>query len=137
MTPRIGKFDQSQIFQWSDGTNFNGAAIIGLTRPTADGTPQTAWINVNYGDTDENLPLPTSFALIPIQDGKLDDALGLFYNEDITPPNTQYVHYIIDSTMRIIAGPGNLFTVNSATVTLPLLTLNAPLTNGSIIPVPA
>lgn len=137
MTPRVGKFNQSQIFQWSNGVNFNGAAIIALTRPTQDGTAATAWISVNYGDTDENLPLPQSFARIPIQDGKLDDSLGLFYNEDITPPETQYVHYIIDSTLRIIAGPGTLFTVNSESVTLPSLTLPAPVTAGSIVPVPA
>jgi hypothetical protein len=136
MTPRIGKFSQS-VIQWSDGSNFNGAAIIGLTRPTVNGTPQTAWINVNYGDTNENLPLPLSFALIPIKDGKLSDALGLFYNEDITPPNTQYVHYMIDSTYKIIAGPGTLFTVNTPVITLPALALPAPVTQGSIVPVPA
>lgn len=136
MTPRISKFSQTQNFTWSNGDLFNGAAIIALVIPTQDGTSATVWPDANYGDTDILLTLPKSFARVPINDGKLNDTLGLFYNADITPPNTQYVHYITDSNNKVVAGPGALFTASSGFITLPTLTINAPISTGAVIPVP-
>lgn len=134
---RTSKFDQSQVFQWDNGDLFNGGAIIALTVPTVDGLSATAWLSVNLGDVWQKIPLPLNFAFVPIKDGKLSDTLGLFYNEDITPPNTQYIHYIVDATRKLIAGPGIVFTVNSDTTTLPTLVLPEPEIPGSVIPVPA
>jgi hypothetical protein len=134
---RKSKFDQTQIFQWDNGDLFNGGAIIAMTIPTVNGTSATPWLSINLGDTWYKLSLPLNFAFVPIKDGKISDALGLFYNEDITPPNTQYIHYIVDATRKIIAGPGTVFTVNSDITTLPTLVLPEPEIPGSIIPVPA
>jgi hypothetical protein len=134
--PRKAKFSQAQSFTWSDDSEFNGSAIIGLVIPTADGTAENVWPRINYGGTDLLFSLPKSFAKIPIQKGKLSSNLGLYYNADITPPNTQYVHYIIDSNNKVIAGPGALFTVSSDPITLPTLTLTAPSTTNAVAPVP-
>ncbi|CAB4142894.1 hypothetical protein UFOVP434_48 [uncultured Caudovirales phage] len=134
--PRKAKFSQSQTFTWSNGQSFDGAAIIGLVIPTQSGTAETVWPMVNYGNTDLPFALPKSFARIPIKEGVLSNNLGLFYNDDITPPNTQYVHYIIDANEKVIAGPGTFFTVSTTPITLPTLTLTAPTTTNAVAPVP-
>lgn len=135
-TPRKAKFSQTQSFTWSTGEAFSGAAIIGVVIPTTGGTAETVYPEINYGDHSENYPLPKNFARVPIHNGRLTDALGLWYNADITPPNTQYVHYIIDSTNRVVAGPGTFFTVSSDPITLPTLTLTSPVTTNAVAPVP-
>jgi hypothetical protein len=134
--PRKAKFSQDQIFTWSNGALFNGSAIIGLVIPTVSGTADTVWPEINYGNTNLFFSLPKSFAKIPIKEGKLSSDLGLFYNTDITPPNTQYIHYIIDSNNKVISGPGSLFTVSSTPVTLPTLTITVPTTTNAVAPVP-
>ncbi len=135
-TPRKATFSQTQTFTWSTGQAFNGAAIVGVVIPTTGGTTETVYPEINYGNVPENYPLPKGFARIPIDDGKLHSNLGLFYNSDITPPNTQYVHYIIDSTNKLVAGPGALFTVSASPITLPTLTLTSPVTTNAVAPVP-
>ena len=133
---RKALFSQAQTFSWSNGDLFNGAAIIGLVVPTLSGTAATVWPQVNYGETFDNVPLPKSFAKIPITEGKLDSSLGLFYTSEMTPPNIQYIHYIMDSTNKVIAGPGTLFNVTSSPVTLPTLTLTVPSQTNAVAPVP-
>jgi len=134
--PRRATFSQTQSFTWSTGEAFNGAAIIGLVIPTTSGTAETVYPEVNYGNESENYPLPKNFARVPIHEGKLSSALGLWYNADITPPNTQYVHYLIDSTNRVCTVAGAFFTVNSSPVTLPTLTITSPVTTNAVAPVP-
>lgn len=134
--PRKALFSQAQVINWSNGDGFNGAALVALVIPTLSGTAITVWPQVNYGENFDNMPLPKNFAKIPIVEGKLSDTLGLFYNSEITPPNTQYIHYIMDSNNKVVAGPGTLFSVTSSPVTLPTLTLTVPSTTNAVAPVP-
>lgn len=134
--PRIGTVSPNQVFTWSNNELFQGAAILGIAIPTVSGSPDTVWPQINLGETDQKFNLPKGFAKIPIIDGKASTAIGAFFNEDITPPNTQYVHYIIDSTNKVIAGPGALFSISTSTFSLPALTLTAPTVTGAVLPVP-
>lgn len=134
-SPRIGKFDQSMQIQWSDGSPFNGFACIGIVRPTTNGLPSGVVPLTLRGKAAVTTPLPAGFSLIPVIDGRLNSALGLYWNEDIEPPNTQYVLYYADSGKRIVAGPSSFFTV-SGQVVLPTLTIPAPTTVNAVAPVP-
>jgi hypothetical protein len=134
--PRQAKFSQTQEFLWSTGEKFNGAAIIGFVIPTTAGTAETVYPKISFGGSSESYNLPKGFARVAINEGKLSSELGLFYNADVTPPNTQYIHYLIDSTNKIVAGPGTVFSVTSDPITLPTLTLTSPVTTNAVAPVP-
>lgn len=127
--PRIAKFSTSTL-TWSDGAAFNGFALIGLVMPTSG----TDWSFATRGDFVPGQRLPT-FAMIPITNGLFNTSVGLYYNEDIKPQNTQYVLWYYDSTRRQIAGPSTKFTVTADPLTLPSLTLTAP-SLGSTNPTP-
>lgn len=129
--PRIGKFPGTTL-NWSNGVHFNGFALFALIPPT-DGT-------VSYPEGDFGLIDPTEtlpqFAQVPISDGLFNSALGLFYNADISPPNTTYNLSYYDTTGRLIAGPSASFSVTVDPIsTLPTLTLPVPSAGGTI-PVP-
>lgn len=134
--PLKGLFSQTQSFVWTTGELFEGAAIIGIVIPTTDGTTAGVYPQISYGGSSQSYFLPKGFARVPIVDGKLSSSLGLFYNADINPPNTQYIHYIIDSSNRIVSGPGTLFTVSSTPITLPTLVLTSPVITAAVAPVP-
>ena len=134
--PLRASFSQTQTFTWSTGQLFEGAALIGIVIPTTAGTAISVYPKISYGGSSESYPLPKNFARVPIVDGKLSSVLGLWYNVDINPPNTQYVHYIMDSTNRVVAGPGTFFTVSATPITLPTLTLTSPVVTAAVAPVP-
>lgn len=128
-TLNIAKFPTSTV-TWSDGTNFNGFALVGLVMPTSG----TDWSFVARGSMSSGQKLPV-FAMIPIVDGLFNTSLGLYFNADIEPPNSKYVYWFYDSTRRQIAGPSALFSVTADPIVLPALTITAP-TAGSTIPTP-
>jgi hypothetical protein len=128
-TLRIAKFPTSTV-TWSNGQNFNGWALVGLVMPTSG----TDWSFVARGDMAPGQKLPV-FAMVPIVDGLFNTSLGLYFNADIDPPNSQYVYWFYDSTRRQVAGPSSLFTVTADPLTLPALTLTVP-SAGATLPVP-
>lgn len=122
MQPRIGRFSNHPKIYWDNGFPFSGFACIGIVPPTLIS-------QLEYTVEGMSAPassLPKTFSLIPIRDGVLDKDLGLYYNEDITPPNTQYVLYYADASKQIIAGPSAYFTVDSPDVSLPPLNISTP-----------
>ncbi len=126
--PRIAKFPQSPTIQWSDGTNFNGFCLIGYIPPT-DGV--TSYTQTDYGKQSPAEILPT-FAVIPIVDGLYNASLGLFWNADISPPNSTYNARYYDTTKRLIAGPSVAFSVTSDPIsTIPAATLTVPIAGGT------
>lgn len=133
---RVGKFDGSQTYTWSNGNLFNGYFLFGLVIPTFDGTAATVWPDMTLENSKMYISLPKGFAKVPCLKGKLDAEFGLFYNEDIVPVETQYVYYIYDSNSRQIAGPSAFFEVNSSTITLPSLVIGVPSQVNAVAPVP-
>lgn len=125
--PQAGKFSQSVTVQWTDGTNFNGFLLAGIV-PPSNGV--TAWTSVAMGDNYPAARLPV-WARIPIVDGKYNASCALFYNDDMTPPGSEYVAYYYDATGRQIAGPTAQFTVSTDPFTPPSATLTAPSTTGT------
>lgn len=128
--PRVAKFSQSAVTQWSDGTNFTGFCLIGIVPPTTGGTDFSF---VSFGDNFPAQRLPV-WAIIPIKNGYFDSDLGLFYTTDIEPPAAKYIAYYYDSTGRQIAGPTAQFTVTSDPVTPPSATLTVPTTGTAPTP---
>lgn len=131
--PRKGKFPGDVTITWSDGSNFNGIAWFGIVTPLYGGTePATS---VDWGDFYPQQKIPTT-AGCPIIDGKFNTSLGLFYNEDLTPPNSKYVMRIYDTTLRLLYGPSLAFTVNSETINLPSVSPITVPSSGSSGPTP-
>ena len=125
--PRIGQFPQAQLL-WTNDVPFNGFALIGLIPPILD--------SVTYTEGDYGLSMPTDalpqFAIIPIINGYFNGSVGLYYNEDISPPNTTYNARFYDTTKRLIAGPSPAFTVASNPIdSIPNPTLDAPEAGGT------
>lgn len=128
--PRSAKL--SGTVQWDDGENFNGFIICLLVPPTKSGSD---WTAIYTGtDTDSPRKVPTRF-IIPIVDGEYNQSLGLFFNADLTPHNSQYAAYFYDSTGTQIAGPTAVFSVTADPTTPTVPTLTAPVL-GSTIPSP-
>lgn len=130
-TPRIGKFLQTPL-QWSNGTNFNGFLLIAFVPSTGAGGTYT---EVDFGHADPAEKFP-QFAVVPIQEGLYNSSLGLYYNEDMSPPGSTYIARYYDTTKRLIAGPTVAFSVTSDPITtIPSVTLTVP-TSGGTAPTP-
>jgi hypothetical protein len=65
---------------------------------------------------------------VPIIDGAFVTDTKLFYNADLTPPNTRYCTWFYDATGRQVAGPTDLFAVTVDPTTLVIPTLPTPIT---------
>ena len=125
-TPKVAKFPQTEIF-WSDGTKFNGFCLISLVPPIYNG--------ITYTEADFGLMYPSEtlpqFSMIPIQNGRLNSSLGLYFNADISPVGTSYISRWYDTTKRLIAGPSGAFIVAENPMTgLAIPNLPAPSTGG-------
>ena len=126
--PRVGLFPQGRIL-WSDGKPFNGFALFGLIPPTADGI---SWLEGDLGLSFPTVTLP-QFAKVPIVKGYLNSSCGLFYNEDISPPETTYNVRFYDTTKRLIDGPSAAFTVTTNPInSIPEPTLTTPNPGGTL-----
>lgn len=118
MPVRVGK-PQGTVL-WSDGTPFNGYFLAGIVLPKSGGV---VWPFVTLeGAAEQRIPI---WFPIPIKNGNFNPSGGLIFNEDINPPNSQYVAYYYDKARQKIAGPSSFFTVSSETFTPPVLTLSA------------
>lgn len=121
--PRVGHFPTTPI-KWSNGTNFSGFILIGLVPPT--------FLSGQAPQVDFSLIYPTEViptnAIIPINNGMIDQSLGLFYNQDISPPNSEYYALFYDSSKALIGGSNtNYFIVSTNPINnLPIPTLTAP-----------
>lgn len=133
-SPRVGKL--TGTITWSDGSSFNGFAVVGLVLPTSSGT---AWpeLTLEPGSPRQRLPL---WSTIPIINGAFNQQLGLWFNEDINPPNTKYIIYYYDTSLKtpavgVPSGIGDAFTVTADPTTPPTYTLTAPIA-GTAVPTP-
>ena len=128
--PRVAKLNPSTTVMWSNGALFNGFIRFGLVAPTIGGN-DVSQLAENAAFEGERVPVNT---IIPIIAGKFDTDLGLFYNEDLNPPNSQYVIWYYDLSGNLIAGPSTLFSVNQTSPALPALTLTVPVAGSTIPP---
>lgn len=99
--PRVALFNTNTQYKWSNGILFNGFMLVEMLIPSDGVTP---WAEVDYGNIFPGLTLPR-MQKIPIVDGQANGACGLFLNEDLVPPGSQYVIWFYDSTNRQLAGP--------------------------------
>lgn len=118
---RYGK--PSGTVLWSDGTLFDGVLAVGI-KGMVDGGG-SAWPSTTLGNRSIRRILPI-FAPIDIVEGQYDGQAGVFFNEDLTPPGTQYVAWYYDTTGKQVAGPSSAFTVTATSFTVPTLTLTIP-----------
>ena len=130
LPPRVSAFSQTQTLYWSTGELFNGFALIGLVTPTSAGTP---WVLVAPNGSYPGDALP-DFMYAPIVNGKWNQSSGLFYNSDLTPPNSRYVAWYYDLSKRQLAGPTSNFAASTATITLPELPLTSPAIGANPVP---
>lgn len=132
MAARVGK--PTGTITWSDGSLFNGFAVVGIVLPTTGGS---AYPEIQLEGNTSRFEIPI-WATIPIKDGAFHSQSGLWYNADINPPNTKYAIYYYDSAWVQIAGPASssdFFLVASESFTPTTYTLNVP-TLSTTIPVP-
>lgn len=129
---RIGKLGGT--INWSDGSPFNGYAVVGIVLPTVAAVP---WVAATLENSLIRQVLPL-WAGIPIEAGVFNTAAGLLYNADINPPNTKYAIYYFDQSLQQVgtpSGAGDFFTIAAATTIPPTYTLTVP-TAGTTVPVP-
>jgi len=122
------------VITWSDGSLFNGFAVIGLILPTSSGV---AWpeLTIEPNDLKQRLPL---WSTIPIKDGSFNQALGLWFNTAINPPNSKYALWLYDLSGKQVLAPassGDFFTVMTNPHTISVSSLTVP-TAGTVIPNP-
>lgn len=130
--PRVGKL--TGTISWSDGSLFNGFAVIGLVLPTSGGNPWPE-LSIEPNSPQQRIPI---WSTIPISAGAFNTSVGLWYNEDIDPPNTKYAIYYYDSSLEQVGAPSSasdFFTITAATTTPPTYTLTVPIA-GTVVPDP-
>lgn len=129
----IGSFSVGHLsggpFTWSDGTLFNGYAVINFAVPM---NGATAWPTVSLAKQSPGINLPLSVR-IPIVEGNPDMSVGVIYNSDITPPNTYYQAWLYEMNGVEVAGPTDAFTVSSDPFTLAFGTITIP-SSGAVVP---
>lgn len=130
--PRVGKFDQSVTVSWSDGSTFSGYAYVALIPPSYGASDDATSLEIKQFAPPSQVPnrIP-----IPIRDGKYNGSVGLWYNADLVPPNSQYSMELYDTTKRLVTSASSAFSVTTGTFTPPTLTPTAP-TVGSSFPPP-
>ncbi len=132
-TPRVGKFPQDTEITWSDGSLFTGILYVALVPPEyAEDDDATS---VDYLAFYPPQKIPTRVG-IPIVEGQFNNSLGLFFNEDLAPPNSRYACRLYDITKRAVTSMSALFEVDNDPIdTLPSLNPTAPVV-GDTIPQP-
>ncbi len=125
-TPRVGKFPQDTTITWSDDSLFTGILYVALVPPSYNTVTDDDATSVNYESFYPALKIPVRVG-IPIVNGKFNDSLGLFYNADMTPPNSRYACRLYDSTLRAVTSMSALFEVDSDPIdSLPSLAPTVP-----------
>jgi len=123
--PQVGS--PTGTISWSDGTAFNGYALIGLKGMSGGGTTWPT-IALKSGRT---VPI---WAECPILNGQFLDNCGVVYNSELVPPNTQYVAWYYDSNSVLVSTVSAAFTVSTSTFSIPALTLTAPSVGSDPVP---
>ena len=124
--PRLSR--PTGTISWSDGSDFNGYAWVGLSVPTSGGT---TWDGVSFPG---GLGVPRAF-ILPIEEGEFHSQAKLYYNADLVPPVTQYKARFFDrNNVEITASAGTAFTVTASTFTIPSVTLTSP--SAGSVPTP-
>jgi len=120
--------------RWSDNSPFNGFGVIGLVLPTAGGINWPE-LTIEPNAPKQRLPL---WSTIPIKAGIFNQALGLWFTNDISPPNTKYAIWYYDTSGKMVGMPtdaSDFFTVTLNPTTPPVYTLTVP-SVGTEIPNP-
>jgi len=131
--PRVGKFPQTAEITWSDDSLFTGILYVALVPPEYSENDDAT--SVDYQAFYPGQKIPTRVG-IPIVNGLFNNSLGLFYNEDLSPPNSRYACRLYDITGRAVTSMSSLFEVNSDPIdSLPSLSPTAPAV-GDTIPQP-
>lgn len=131
MTPiRVG-YPAPATVQWSDGTAFDGYALIGI-KELIDGS-SAVWPSISIGNTPVKRTLP-KWIMLPIAEGSFLNTCAVPFNADLTPPQSNYVAWYYDVNDKQVAGPTTAFTVTATTFTVPLVTLTAPTVGSNPTP---
>jgi hypothetical protein len=128
---RIGYPSASQSVAWSDGTAFNGYALVGFNG-LIDGAG-TAWPSISLGNRFAKRTIPVA-RMLPIIEGKFDQSSWLYFNADVTPPGSQYVAYFYDTNDKQVAGWSSAFRVTATGFTVPTPSLPAPSAGSTFTP---
>jgi len=131
-SPRTAKL--SGTITWSDGSLFNGFGVVGVVLPTS---ASILWPELTIEPNEPRQRLPLWYT-IPIKDGVFNQQLGVWFTDDINPPNTKYAIYYYDSSQKRVgspASPSDFFTVTADPTAPPAYTLTVP-TAGTTIPTP-
>lgn len=129
--PRVGKVSNNATVSWSDGSEFNGYMLVGLSSPEL--SSQT-FPNVRYGNVGEPTETIPVFVKIPIKHGQFNQTVGVFFNEDLSPPNTLYYAWMYTNTDFQVAGPSSSFSVTQDGWTPPSFSLGTPTSGDAPIP---
>lgn len=116
---------------WADETPVTGFALVALVPPK--NIYGNVWASLFSGRVE--IPIWTK---IQIKEGQFDDQIELFYNSDISPPNTKYVIYYYDGGGGLLGSPNgaeDAFIVNSEKTTPPIY-INEASEAGTEIPKP-
>lgn len=130
-SPRTAQLTSAANIAWSNGSLFDGFALVGLAVPVDPDNSNAPWPQLMKGRGSfpfQRLPL---WAKIPIIQGVFDSNSTLFFNADIDPPNTQYVAYFYDSANVRRGTSSGLFTVSADPTTVTIPTLTAPTAAGA------
>lgn len=110
---------------WSDGTPFDGYALVGF-KHLVDGLTTVNWPSISQGHQFVKRTVP-EWAKLPIVNGQYDNQIGLYFNADLQPPNSQYVAFLYDvNGVRVLASATSPFTVSAGAFTIPFATPAIP-----------
>lgn len=130
-TPQKATLTSTTTIKWSGGRNFDGYVLLLMSLPTSGGA---AWTQVALINQYQKLRIPTRIK-VPIRDGVYATDTQIWRTDSIVPPNVQYTAFWYDSTDRLIASGGTLFTVAVSSYVLDPPALTDPTLSVSI-PVP-
>lgn len=120
--PRVALMSSGTQTIWNNAskTAFNGFILVVLAIPSFGAGPtQNPTAEVDYGNLYPGMKLPLT-QRIPVIQGLYNTACGLYVNDDLVPPGSNYVVYVYDSAGDLIIGPSSSFTVTSTSPVDPI-----------------
>jgi hypothetical protein len=97
----------SSTITWSDGTPFNGYAILIMALPTQGGQQ---WTQVALRDCKPKRKCPQRVK-VPIREGVYDPVTMLWSTDSLVPENVVYSAWYYDDTDQLIAIGSQLFSI--------------------------
>ena len=131
-SPQVAKLAGTIL--WSDGSLFQGFAVIGLVLPQS-GSVDWPELTIEPNSPRQRIPL---WSTIPIKDGVFNQALGLWFNTDINPPNSKYAIWLYDASNKQVVAPGSsadFFTVTTDPHTIVVVAPTVP-SASTVVPNP-